>query len=376
MTKKLSEVEWAEYKVLNLFDNKKVSKKLNKEKCDIEGKYPVFSSETSNNGIIGYTNEPEFICNEETPIYVNFGDHTRSFNLTKESFSVLDNVKVLKPKQKHNYKTLLFITTLWKKDIPNLGYSRHWKIAKDSIIKLPMKNNQIDFEFIENFIAELEAQRAAELEAYLQASGLKNYELNNKEKASLDDFNNLEWKEFKLDDLFEKLELKFKKSIFNKDKDVSKEKNKEFDLPLVNAKYGDNGVMYYGRSKDFESAEMTIDIVNDGAISTGTVYSQPQKTGVLYNAYLIKSKFDITNEVLYFFSSCIQKSIKLKYSYENKASWNKVKNDFISLPVKNNEIDFEFIQILINSIKKTVIKNVVDYADKKIQLTNRAINKN
>ena len=40
--------------------------------------------------------------------------------------------------------------------------------------------------------------------------------------------------------------------------------------------------MYYGRSSDFESAEMTIDIVNDGAVSTGNVYPQPHITGVSY----------------------------------------------------------------------------------------------
>ncbi|MCD8315480.1 MAG: restriction endonuclease, partial [Firmicutes bacterium] len=88
--------------------------------------------------------------------------------------------------------------------------------------------------------------------------------------------------------MFEKANLRFKKTTFDKGIDVSKIKTKEYNLPLVNAKDGDNGIMYYGRDCDFESDEMTIDIVNDGAVSTGNVYPQPQKTGVLYNAYLIK----------------------------------------------------------------------------------------
>ena len=88
--------------------------------------------------------------------------------------------------------------------------------------------------------------------------------------------------------MFEKLNLSFNKSKFDKEKDVSRVQNSEFSLPLVNAKDGDNGIMYYGRPEDFDSETMTIDIVNDGAVSTGNVYSQPQKTGVLYNAYLIK----------------------------------------------------------------------------------------
>ncbi|WQZ71754.1 restriction endonuclease subunit S [Helicobacter pylori] len=171
--------------------------------------------------------------------------------------------------------------------------------------------------------------------------------------------NAIKWGEFRLGDLFEKLDLKFKKKTFNKQKDISKVQTSEFDLPLVNAKNGDNGIMYYGRSSDFESAEMTIDIVNDGAVSTANVYPQPLKTGVLYNAYLIKPKFTSTRETLLFFTPCIYKAIKLKFSYENKASWNKVKNELISLPLKPtanaqtlDNIDFHFMEKFIAELEQ------------------------
>ncbi len=109
--------------------------------------------------------------------------------------------------------------------------------------------------------------------------------------------------------------------------------------------------MYYGRSKDFESAEMTIDIVNDGAISTGNVYTQPQRTGVLYNAYLIKPNFKPTDKILHFLTSAIQKSIKQKYGYENKAGWAKVKDDIIQLPIKDGKPDFEFMEHFIAELE-------------------------
>ena len=140
--------------------------------------------------------------------------------------------------------------------------------------------------------------------------------------------------------MFEKLNLSFNKSKFDKEKDVSRVQNSEFSLPLVNAKDGDNGIMYYGRPEDFDSETMTIDIVNDGAVSTGNVYSQPQKTGVLYNAYLIKSKFGISEPMLHFFAVTIQKSIKMKFSYELKASWERVKEEQIQLPIKEKSLDF------------------------------------
>ncbi len=161
--------------------------------------------------------------------------------------------------------------------------------------------------------------------------------------------------------MFEKLNLRFLKAIFDKDNDVSKEKTLEYDLPLVNAKDGSNGIMYYGRSQDFESAEMTIDIVNDGAISTGNVYTQLNKTGVLYNAYLIKAKFDASDNLLHFFTTTIQKSIKLKFGYENKAGWAKVKEEKIHLPTKNNQIDFDFMESFIAELEAERVAELEAY---------------
>ena len=159
------------------------------------------------------------------------------------------------------------------------------------------------------------------------------------------------WKEFLIEDLFEKLDLKFKKKKFNKAEDISQKRTKEFDLPLVNAKNGDNGIMYYGRSTDFESAEMTIDIVNDGAVSTGNVYPQPQRTGVLYNAYLIKAKQNVSKVSLSFLSTAIQKSIKLKFGYEDKAGWEKVKKEYISLPSLDDNPAFSYMDSFITELQ-------------------------
>ena len=171
------------------------------------------------------------------------------------------------------------------------------------------------------------------------------------------------WKEFKIGDLFEKQQLRFKKKMFNKDSDVSKIRTTEFNLPLVNAKDGENGIMYYGRSSDFEATDMSIDIVNDGAVSTGNVYAQPQLTGVLYNAYLIKLKIHKPSEErLLFLSQSIQKSIKTRFGYDNKAGWEKVRKESIYLPVSNfGEIDFSFMENYIRELEKSRFNDLMIY---------------
>lgn len=129
-----------EFKVSDLFELQKVSNKLAKEDLSDEYEYPAYSSDTGNNGIIGYTDTPEFICNGETPVYITFGDHTRTLNIARKSFSVLDNVKVLIPCY-DNEEVLLYLTSEWQKQIPNLGYARHWKVAKDCILSLPIQTD-------------------------------------------------------------------------------------------------------------------------------------------------------------------------------------------------------------------------------------------
>lgn len=164
------------------------------------------------------------------------------------------------------------------------------------------------------------------------------------------------WGKFKIDDLFKKLDLKIIKKDFNKKLDVSETPNDEFSLPLVNAKHFNNGIMYYGREADFETAEMTIDIVKNGAIATGDVFAQPQKTGVLWDAYLIKPKEEINSElVLLFLSTVLRKTIKDKFSYDDKCIWEKVKTIDIYLPVdETGKPDFAYMESYMRNLESAV----------------------
>ena len=62
------------------------------------------------------------------------------------------------------------------------GRNFYAKDADSLNISLPTKKGEPDFAFMESFVAELEAERIAELEAYLVATGLKDYTLTKEEK--------------------------------------------------------------------------------------------------------------------------------------------------------------------------------------------------
>ncbi|WQX07871.1 restriction endonuclease subunit S [Helicobacter pylori] len=406
LNSQLNAIKWGEFKLGDLFEvlsSKKIyhANTIKIHDTQIENSYPYVVRAATNNGIKGFIIDDPTFANEKNTL--SFAQDTFTVFYQKQPYFTGNKVKILKPKFAFKSpKILHFISAILQFILKPLtwGLGSTTESIAEFKISLPLKptaNTQsledIDFDFMEKFIAELEQCRLAELQAYLKATGLENTALSNEEENALNVFNGnnsgggggntpcgLTWQSFRLGDLFEKLDLKFKKKIFNKQKDISKVQTSEFDLPLVNAKNGDNGIMYYGRSSDFESAEMTIDIVNDGAVSTANVYPQPLKTGVLYNAYLIKPKFTPTRETLLFFTPCIYKAIKLKFSYENKASWNKVKNELISLPLKPTantqtleDVDFHFMRTLINALMKQTIQGVVQYCGAKIQATKEII---
>ena len=382
LNQKLAQVKWGEFKVEELFEIQKISNMLSQNQVQDSIGFPVYSSESSNNGIIGYTNNPEFICDDEHPIYITFGDHTRTLNIAQKSFSVLDNVKVLLPRI-NNVRVLIFIISVWKKQIPNLGYSRHWKVAKNSIINLPVKNGKIDFEFIDGFVAELEDQRVAELEdqrvaelqAYLSLTGFDSFELTEQEKSTINNIDKIEWKSYKLGDLFDRIPTK---KLPYKAKELPGYPIKDYILPCLTSSFKNQGLNYYVPKSGATTLKNVISILSNSDVYRA--YFQSNEFTVLSDAYAIhwkeKSEHISQNQYLFMVMS-INKVTNLPiYSYKNKlGGWNVVKHKKILLPTTNGKIDFSFMDEFISAIKKLHLKSVADFTDKKIALTKQVISK-
>ena len=252
----------------------------------------------------------------------------------------------------------LFISTVLRAALTKFSYNdqiNSQNILVQEIVLPVTSDGQPDFAYMDSYMRTIMEESEAYLDSLMQAD---------KAKESVD---TTSWKDFKIGDLFEKLQLGIKNENFNKALDVSEVRTAEFNLPLVNAKHGNNGIMYYGREEDFDTAEMTIDIVQNGAIATGDVYAQPQKTGVLWDAYLIKSKELIESEyVLMFISSVLEKAIKDKFSYDNKCVWDKASQLMVSLPATvQGRPDFAYMDSYMrkimndSSIKLTMLTGIV-----------------
>ncbi|GAA7323679.1 restriction endonuclease subunit S [Helicobacter pylori] len=249
-------------------------------------------------------------------------------------------------------------------------------------IQLPLKptaNTQtledIDFNFMEKFIAELEQCRLAELEAYLKATGLSNTTLSNEEENALNVFNGnnsgggntpcgLTWQSFKLGDLFE---------IYT-GRDIIIGQTQQGDIPLVSHQHENNGITKTIKeihNRTIFNHKQTIALADRG-VFLATTQNKDFHIGTRVKALVFKNgKQDKKTRL--FFTTCINKNQIMFLDYSSNAT-NKLPNLTISLPTtKNGKIDFHFMHTLINALMKQTIQGVVQYSSAKIQATKEAI---
>lgn len=184
------------------------------------------------------------------------------------------------------------------------------------------------------------------------------------------------WGEFKVGDLFGKPKLGFMPDPprkFVKAADTSAEKNEEFSVPLTNAKYGNNGIMYYGRPGEWSTAEKTIGVVSNGAVAVGSVYVHNPATSVIDDSYLLTFPDDavvqdpsspgeppeLSEEVLLFVATVLEAVIRPRYSYDDKAVWSKVSQETIRLPqTPEGTPDWQAMHDFVRERRKRARENV------------------
>jgi hypothetical protein len=123
-------------------------------------------------------------------------------------FTVLQDAYAIKYKSKELNKneSLYFLSALQKVIKGNFNWVNKagWNKIKNYYISLPItENGDIDFEFMETYISELERERISELDAYLEATGLNNTILSEDEKLIQSFYYNKTFKKYKIGKLFD-----------------------------------------------------------------------------------------------------------------------------------------------------------------------------
>lgn len=353
----MNKIIYGKYEIAELFTVCKVQKKLSKIDLSKNGIFDAYSSDSNNNGIIGKCNEAEFRVDKNNPIYVIFGDHTRTFNLAKSDFSVLDNVKVLLPRIVDE-DILLYIISVWKKNIRNLGYARHWSIAKNVVLNLPVISQKeyydiedINVNYIKNIITEIKKNTIIKSKKFALNNIKKMY---NTSLVSLDNYKPKCTAMFKVDLLFDIHPTKTIRTM-----------NNDGDTPVISNTSLNNGIIKYVSNQPTEDGGIIT--FSDTTESQKTVFYQPKAfIGFSHVQGMYPKKSNVWNEnCCLYFISVFKKAIGTNFDYATKFNRTIANSIYVELPVINEKgdidsIDFKYMDNFIQMIKNASLEKIIN----------------
>ena len=265
-----------------------------------------------------------------------------------------------------------------------------WERIKSEKIHLPTQNGQIDFAFMENFIVELEerriqemeVERIVELEAYLRVTGLSDYILTEEERAVLEAFRsgkiswggvklpngqevtNIGWKMFRIGELFEI-------NSYKKRFDANKVQIEEAGFPYVVRTALNNGIRgYIKEDEEFLNEGNTISFGQD----TATMFYQEKPYFTGDKIKIVKCKDESFNKLnAQFFITAMGKAFSSFSWGSSSFSVEIIKNQNISLPSTQGIPLYAYMEVFIRAVQKLVIKDVVQYAERKVVATREVV---
>lgn len=356
LDEKLSQVKWGDFNIDDLFERIKTN---NVTKSN-SGNLPATTAILSNNQI------GKYISHENATILKNVFSATangfgkvfyqpKEFTIFQDSYAFKFKDENIKVEAIHSF-IVCSLNKVFSKY--NWGNKSGWNKVKKEYIKLPVKpTGEIDFQFMEEFICELDA--------YLSVTGLKDYTLTEEETQVLECFNKKKtaWHEFTYKNIFNNI---------HQGRRLKKDDHLAGDIPFVMAGVTNTGVVNYISNPvaKFPKNSITIDIFGN-TFYRNYAYGAGDDTGIYWSDEKTYSK-----ELMLFFATAMNKSLLGKFSYGKKLRSSQSLDFKMQLPKDTNiQPNYNLMETLISAVQKLVIKDVVDYADKKIEVTKKVINK-
>ena len=367
-----------EFLLGDIFDIHAPAKKFNANTVKFGGLYPYVARGSSNNGIRGYITEDTKYLNPARTF--SFGQDTATVYYQEKAYFTGDKIKVMELRGHELNETIaLYLIPVIRKAFSGFAWGQssfNESVLNNMKIYLPVTSDGTpDWDYMSERVRELEEERVRELDAYLKVSGLDDYELTEEDKAVLslsektafdeagvvEHHSEIRWKEFTLDELF----AAEKGDIDLQQKDIN-----DKGCFFINSGVDNQGIK--GRTdrpaKVFTSNTITIDF-------WGNAYYRDFEYKLATHNHVFSLSGDIikNREVGLYLVGRMAGFPKL-FSYSNMATWPKLKELSILLPVKDNGApDFDYMERYIRAIEKCVIANVIKWKDDVIAATKTAI---
>ena len=367
LNEKLGTVKWGKFKYKEVFNRIEQGRRLKKDD-QIDGTIPFVMSGTTNAGVVNYISNPvaSFPKNAITiDIFGNTFYRNYAFGAGDDTGVYWNDATAYS-----SNAMLFFAVAMQKSMMGRFSYGKKLRSSQseDFTMHLPVTDDgAIDFDFMESFIAELEAERVAELEAervaelsaYLTVSGLDNYELSNDEEDALKNFQSIKWDTYNLEKLFGKS---------TRGKRLKGDDRIAGTLPFVTAGEASEGISAYisNEVEVFEKNTTTIDMF-------GSAKYRNYKYGADDHVAVVHTEAVPMKAAIFVTSACHKAAHTGKFDYGHNFYAKDADALDIQLPTKDGKPDYDTMTALISAVQKLVIKDVVLYADRKIEGTRQIL---
>ena len=353
-------IEWQEYSIGDLFEIQNTLS-FNKDKLTLGSEYDYVTRTSQNQGILqetGFVNQENINASGTWSL----GLLQMDFFYRKKPWYAGQFVRKIISKIELSKNSILYFTVLFNKQKQNLlsGLVRDVdKAFLTAKVSLPTMKSKIAFDFIEKFLATLDA--------YLKTTGLKDYALTADEQAALNGLNAVVWDEFKIGDLFY---IRPTKNYGLSNIDLL---NSKGNTPVVSNTSLNNGITAY---VDLEPTEKGNVITFSDTTTDEAIFYQPDDFVGYSHIQGMHKKFDenIGKNHYLFIVTAFKNSVRGKYNYGTKFNRDNAAKEKIQLPVKkDNTPDYQTMSLVISAMQKVVIKNVVNYLDVRIEKTDELV---
>jgi hypothetical protein len=316
---------WQLFAVSNFF-NMKAGKYYAKDDYGVGGT-PLVSSSNQNNGIMTYTDlEPAF----ENGITI--GKVNMSVFYQERPFCASPDVTVLSPKNKMSKNVNLFFVAMLLCERYRFNYGNQIRLndALKLQVKLPAKNGEPDWEFMEQFICERTPDYS--------------YATKPVENEPTPELNVADWKFYKLEDLFY-IKYGVNLELVNLEEATRDYKGK---VRFVSRIANNNGVSAFVKPEEGKLPNLanTISVAGGGSVLAAFL-----QTGEYYSGrdiYCLQPKKKIDNLTVLFLTTLISKE-KYRYNYGRQAN-KTLRTLKIKLPTKNGEPDWDFMTNFVRTL--------------------------
>ena len=350
LNEKLGTVKWGEFKYKEVFNRIEQGRRLKKDD-QIDGTIPFVMSGTTNAGVVNYISNPvaSFPKNAITiDIFGNTFYRNYAFGAGDDTGVYWNDAAAYS-----SNAMLFFAVAMQKSMMGRFSYGKKLRSSQseDFTMHLPVTDDgTIDFDFMESFIAEQSA--------YLTVSGLDNYELSNNEMAIIERYkkHQIPFSEFEFIKIFNNIK---------QGRRLKKDDQLPGDIPFVMSGTTNTGVIGYISNPvaRFPKNSITIDIFGN-SFYRNYDFGAGDDTGVYWN-----TEKEYSRTCMLFFAAAMGRALRGKYSYGKKLRSSQSIHFKMQLPTKDGKPDYDAMAALISAVQKLVIKDVVLYADRKIEKT-------